>query len=229
MEQGIIDSISVIKYKKLEGLIDGTDCSVCLSEFQEDETLRLLPKCSHAFHIPCIDTWLRSHTNCPLCRAPIVSNTVVASSSPERSIEELETRVEVSEESVEESDGELSRTEEGEGSHSARFQINRDYEDQKEGQTSIEDTEKGIQPIRRSISLDSLAASKIVREIGDFQKESKVVIVPRRVEGSRGFLRLMMGSSSIGRSLQSGPALMKRSISCNGKFCRNADLPVRSF
>ncbi|CAL1395531.1 unnamed protein product [Linum trigynum] len=49
------------------------NCSVCLSEFEEGESLRLLPKCSHAFHIPCIDTWLRSHKNCPLCRAPIVA------------------------------------------------------------------------------------------------------------------------------------------------------------
>ncbi|KAG5228698.1 E3 ubiquitin-protein ligase [Salix suchowensis] len=65
-------SITVCRYKKGDGLIDGTDCSVCLSEFEEDESLRLLPKCSHAFHVPCIDTWLRSHSNCPLCRANIV-------------------------------------------------------------------------------------------------------------------------------------------------------------
>ncbi|KAK3030188.1 hypothetical protein RJ639_039665 [Escallonia herrerae] len=78
LQPSVISSITVIKYKKGDGLIEGTDCSVCLSEFQEDETLRLLPKCSHAFHIPCIDTWLRSHTNCPLCRAGIVSNTVNA-------------------------------------------------------------------------------------------------------------------------------------------------------
>lgn len=72
LQQSIIDSIAVFKYKKGEGLIEGTECSVCLNEFQEDESLRFLPKCSHAFHIPCIDTWLRSHKNCPLCRAPIV-------------------------------------------------------------------------------------------------------------------------------------------------------------
>ncbi|KAK3025955.1 hypothetical protein RJ639_040871 [Escallonia herrerae] len=81
LQPSVISSIMVIKYKKGDGLIEGTDCSVCLSEFQEDETLRLLPKCSHAFHIPCIDTWLRSHTNCPLCRAGIVSNTVSATPS----------------------------------------------------------------------------------------------------------------------------------------------------
>lgn len=75
LQQSIINSITVCKYRKGEGLIEGSDCSVCLNEFQEGETLRLLPKCSHAFHIHCIDTWLRSHTNCPLCRASIVSGT----------------------------------------------------------------------------------------------------------------------------------------------------------
>ncbi|CBI19211.3 unnamed protein product, partial [Vitis vinifera] len=76
LQQAIINSITVCKYKRGEGLIEGTECSVCLSEFQEDETLRLLPKCNHAFHIPCIDTWLSSHTNCPLCRARIISDIV---------------------------------------------------------------------------------------------------------------------------------------------------------
>ncbi|KAJ4847832.1 hypothetical protein Tsubulata_011787 [Turnera subulata] len=72
LDEALIKSITVCKYKKGDGLIEGTDCSVCLSEFQEDESLRLLPKCSHAFHVPCIDAWLRSHSNCPLCRANIV-------------------------------------------------------------------------------------------------------------------------------------------------------------
>ncbi|KAL6959434.1 RING-type E3 ubiquitin transferase, partial [Sarracenia purpurea var. burkii] len=87
LHQSVIDSITVFKYKSDDVLIEGTDCSVCLSEFREDETLRLLPKCSHAFHIPCIDTWLRSHKNCPLCRAPIVcdSNSAHASVSESNS------------------------------------------------------------------------------------------------------------------------------------------------
>lgn len=52
--------------------MEGTECSVCLSEFKEDENLRLLPKCSHAFHLQCIDTWLKSHSSCPLCRVNIL-------------------------------------------------------------------------------------------------------------------------------------------------------------
>ncbi|MED6204621.1 hypothetical protein PIB30_010743 [Stylosanthes scabra] len=77
LQESIINAIAVCRYKRGEGLIEGTECSVCLSEFQEDESVRLLPKCNHAFHLPCIDTWLRSHTNCPMCRAPIVSNNTV--------------------------------------------------------------------------------------------------------------------------------------------------------
>ncbi|XWS38761.1 hypothetical protein CRYUN_Cryun19dG0158000 [Craigia yunnanensis] len=72
LDEALIKSITVCKYKKGDGLIEGTDCSVCLSEFQEDESLRLLPKCGHAFHVQCIDTWLKSHSNCPMCRANII-------------------------------------------------------------------------------------------------------------------------------------------------------------
>ncbi|KAK7407151.1 hypothetical protein VNO78_08828 [Psophocarpus tetragonolobus] len=71
LDEALIKSITVCKYKKGDGLVEVTDCPVCLSEFQDDENVRLLPKCSHAFHLPCIDTWLKSHSSCPLCRASI--------------------------------------------------------------------------------------------------------------------------------------------------------------
>ncbi|KAJ6368613.1 hypothetical protein OIU78_001065 [Salix suchowensis] len=47
------------------------DCAVCLLEFEDDDYVRTLPVCSHAFHVDCIDIWLRSHANCPLCRAGV--------------------------------------------------------------------------------------------------------------------------------------------------------------
>ncbi|WMV57164.1 hypothetical protein MTR67_050549 [Solanum verrucosum] len=78
IETSLINLITIFKYQTGDGLVDGTECSVCLNEFQDDDSLKLLPKCNHAFHIDCIDMWLRSHVNCPLCRAPIISNTVVA-------------------------------------------------------------------------------------------------------------------------------------------------------
>ncbi|CAI9103358.1 OLC1v1001822C1 [Oldenlandia corymbosa var. corymbosa] len=71
LDESLIKSITVFKYRKSDKLVDGTECAVCLSEFQEEENLRLLPKCCHAFHPPCIDTWLKSQSNCPLCRSNV--------------------------------------------------------------------------------------------------------------------------------------------------------------
>lgn len=73
LDEALIKSITVCKYNKRGGLVEGHDCSVCLIEFQENENLRLLPKCNHAFHLPCIDTWLKSHATCPLCRASVTA------------------------------------------------------------------------------------------------------------------------------------------------------------
>ncbi|XP_076919258.1 E3 ubiquitin-protein ligase RING1-like [Bidens hawaiensis] len=70
----VINGLTVVSFSKSDGSVEGCDCSVCLTEFEEDDTLRVLPNCKHAFHVRCIDTWLRSHTNCPLCRAVIVDN-----------------------------------------------------------------------------------------------------------------------------------------------------------
>ncbi|XP_062201054.1 E3 ubiquitin-protein ligase Os03g0188200-like [Phragmites australis] len=47
------------------------DCAVCQSAFRDDDELRLLPACRHAFHSRCVDTWLRGNPSCPLCRASI--------------------------------------------------------------------------------------------------------------------------------------------------------------
>uniref|UniRef100_A0A803KPC3 RING-type E3 ubiquitin transferase n=1 Tax=Chenopodium quinoa TaxID=63459 RepID=A0A803KPC3_CHEQI len=46
-----------------------SECAVCLGVFEEEEMLRLLPKCEHVFHADCVDTWLRMHATCPSCRA----------------------------------------------------------------------------------------------------------------------------------------------------------------
>ncbi|XP_059647648.1 RING-H2 finger protein ATL2-like [Cornus florida] len=50
---------------------DSLECAVCLSEFEENETGRLLPKCKHSFHTDCIDMWFHSHSTCPVCRSPV--------------------------------------------------------------------------------------------------------------------------------------------------------------
>lgn len=44
------------------------ECAVCLGAMEEGERARTLPNCDHLFHVGCIDTWLRVHSTCPLCR-----------------------------------------------------------------------------------------------------------------------------------------------------------------
>ncbi|XP_022863139.1 RING-H2 finger protein ATL13-like isoform X1 [Olea europaea var. sylvestris] len=69
VDQSFIDTLPIFNYKAIIGVKDPFDCAVCLCEFVAEDELRLLPKCSHAFHMECIDTWLLSHSTCPLCRA----------------------------------------------------------------------------------------------------------------------------------------------------------------
>ncbi|TKY66787.1 E3 ubiquitin-protein ligase ATL41 [Spatholobus suberectus] len=57
--------------KVLEGGGSAVECAVCLSALEGEEKAKLLPNCNHFFHVGCIDTWLSSHSTCPLCRAGI--------------------------------------------------------------------------------------------------------------------------------------------------------------
>ncbi|KAJ3677147.1 hypothetical protein LUZ60_002871 [Juncus effusus] len=72
VDQSFIDALPIFLYKAIIGLKDPFDCAVCLCEFNQDDKLRLLPQCSHAFHFECIDTWLLSHSTCPLCRRSLL-------------------------------------------------------------------------------------------------------------------------------------------------------------
>ncbi|KAF3781099.1 RING-H2 finger protein [Nymphaea thermarum] len=68
VDRKVIDSLPVFRFASLRGPKDGLECAVCLNRFEPVEILRLLPKCKHAFHVECVDTWLESHSTCPLCR-----------------------------------------------------------------------------------------------------------------------------------------------------------------
>lgn len=73
LDKAFIDALPVFLYKEIMGLKEPFDCAVCLCEFSEQDKLRLLPLCSHAFHMNCIDTWLLSNSTCPLCRGVLFS------------------------------------------------------------------------------------------------------------------------------------------------------------
>ncbi|KAJ0435071.1 putative transcription factor C2H2 family [Helianthus annuus] len=64
-------SLPLFTFSSLTGKINGGDCAVCLSKFDGEDQLRLLPLCCHAFHAQCIDSWLKSNLTCPLCRSTV--------------------------------------------------------------------------------------------------------------------------------------------------------------
>ncbi|CAN0912319.1 Putative RING-H2 finger protein ATL49 [Linum grandiflorum] len=87
VDQSFIDTLPIFLYKSIlvgpgSTKSDPFDCAVCLSEFEPDDKLRLLPNCSHAFHMDCIDTWLLSHSTCPLCRSSLNNRSNNHSNSP---------------------------------------------------------------------------------------------------------------------------------------------------
>ncbi|XWS29041.1 hypothetical protein CRYUN_Cryun25bG0122600 [Craigia yunnanensis] len=77
LDSSVISSIPLFVYK-MEEYKHGLECVICLSAFEDNDVGRNLPKCGHGFHVECIDMWLQSHSNCPICRAPVLSNDKVS-------------------------------------------------------------------------------------------------------------------------------------------------------
>ncbi|XP_019462624.1 PREDICTED: E3 ubiquitin-protein ligase RING1-like isoform X2 [Lupinus angustifolius] len=230
LQQSLIDSITVFKYRKEEGLIDGTVCSVCLGEFEQQENLRLLPKCSHAFHIPCIDTWLRSHKNCPLCRAPVVHD---GGANGSRSGGTEVSATEANEE-------EIGTSHVGE-SESSTLRIEND---DSEGDSEIPDKmlpnsdkinfhalEVEIQHMMRSVSMDSSSAPMIFTDVVGLKCDvegshtslddkinsgNKDMLISKQGSGS--------GSSTIYKQTSIQHAFQKKPISLRGSFSHNTKL-----
>lgn len=73
LDRAIVEALPMFTFASLQGVKEGLECAVCLSRFEDADVLRLLPKCKHAFHLDCVDTWLVSHSTCPLCRHCITS------------------------------------------------------------------------------------------------------------------------------------------------------------
>ncbi|CAK9134003.1 unnamed protein product [Ilex paraguariensis] len=75
LDPAVVDNFPTFAYSEVKGRKIGKgalECAVCLNEFEDNETLRLIPKCDHVFHPECIDAWLTSHVTCPVCRANLV-------------------------------------------------------------------------------------------------------------------------------------------------------------
>lgn len=69
--QGADDKeISNIPTREFTKEDDPGECSICMTEFEEGDTISELP-CSHRFHEACVNRWLPIKRTCPLCRHDI--------------------------------------------------------------------------------------------------------------------------------------------------------------
>ncbi|XP_068650849.1 E3 ubiquitin-protein ligase Os04g0590900-like [Aristolochia californica] len=225
LDEALIKSITVCKYKRGDGLVEGTDCSVCLSEFQDDENLRLLPKCCHAFHVPCIDTWLKSHSNCPLCRANIVSPSPLALLLPPPA----RTETTPDHTPANETQREENMVTAGEDLELGRVEIERKtpvraLSNLEERDSITEIREEIIQPIRRSFSMDYSRPDHIsIADVLEMSMEDEIHEKDERLSDVEGSSRSSVGEDSKGyyknRALRSvmSPIPMKK-CSSSGRF-----------
>ncbi|KAK6937798.1 Zinc finger, RING-type [Dillenia turbinata] len=173
------------------------ECVVCLNEFQEKETLRVLPNCGHAFHLDCIDIWFQSNANCPLCRSSISGKPqkypldviVAPSSSPQDSQPFIGSYTSSDEDFVV---IELSREEDNvvtlphiqqERHNNLEQKIENNKKTRKFHRVSImgdecidvreKDDEFSIQPIRRSFSLDSAADRQLYLSVQEIIQQKR--------------------------------------------------------
>lgn len=67
-----INMIPKVKYR-VKHLPNGEEkdkCPICITELEDKTVVRNLP-CNHIFHPQCIDTWLASNPQCPICKAVV--------------------------------------------------------------------------------------------------------------------------------------------------------------
>ncbi|XP_059650887.1 RING-H2 finger protein ATL16-like [Cornus florida] len=204
LDESVIRSIPIFQFKKKEekeqSQTSRCECAVCLNEFQEEENLRVIPNCGHVFHIDCIDVWLQSNANCPLCRRSISAattssfaveqhNTAPSSSSTQDQENNLENDeefvvIELGELSNynESSLGEQERSNSGElwAPSSRRFdKVKRLNHVPSIGDECIDirhkDDEFSIQPTRRSFSMDSAADPQLFLAIQELVQQKRHV------------------------------------------------------
>ncbi|XP_066399916.1 probable E3 ubiquitin-protein ligase ATL44 [Miscanthus floridulus] len=76
IEKGALEKLPTVPFEADdEAAKDGDErpeCAICLAEFARGDEVRVLPPCGHAFHAPCVDTWLLCTSTCPSCRTALV-------------------------------------------------------------------------------------------------------------------------------------------------------------
>ena len=58
-----------IRIKENDNLIINKEyCNICCEDYIIGQYKRTLPSCNHIFHKKCVDKWLKTKSNCPVCR-----------------------------------------------------------------------------------------------------------------------------------------------------------------
>ncbi|KAL0338533.1 UNVERIFIED_CONTAM: RING-H2 finger protein ATL52 [Sesamum angustifolium] len=65
IDDKLLQTIPVFTFSAVKRDMDQEECVVCLGELEDDDMVRLLPNCKHAFHLPCIDRCTRSSSSVP--------------------------------------------------------------------------------------------------------------------------------------------------------------------
>ncbi|KAL6645495.1 hypothetical protein ACP70R_017103 [Stipagrostis hirtigluma subsp. patula] len=170
--------------------ISVSECAVCLSEFVERERVRLLPNCSHAFHIDCIDTWLQGSARCPFCRSDVTLpaaplpgiSTMTSTASSRRRDDELATSNSI----VIEVRGDHERwVSPGRDTPATGRRLRRQktqHTAESVGDEAIDTRRKATkleaQPLRRSLSLDSSCDKHLYVSVQEFLDTQRQVCNP---------------------------------------------------
>ena len=58
-----------VRIKENDNLIINKECcNICCEDYIIGHYKRILPSCNHVFHKKCVDKWLKTKSNCPICR-----------------------------------------------------------------------------------------------------------------------------------------------------------------
>jgi E3 ubiquitin-protein ligase ATL6/9/15/31/42/55 len=90
LDAAVLETFPIMVYSEVKEHKIGKgslECAVCLCEFEDDENIRLLPKCNHVFHADCIDEWLSSHVTCPVCRCNLTHDSNQLSEQTDEGVE----------------------------------------------------------------------------------------------------------------------------------------------
>ncbi|KAG6534352.1 RING-H2 finger protein ATL16-like [Zingiber officinale] len=206
LDTSAIRSIPVVTFSAGEKMASFRECAICLSEFHNEERLKLLPGCSHPFHIDCIDTWLQFNANCPLCRSGVVSS--IAGSSTEHIVvlEPLREQQGGSSNAPTEPSSEVGETS---STNPSPRRIKKWRKGQKVGSMGDEfvgDSSRCEQPMRRSFSMDSCNDRQLYLSIQEILRQS------RRGTGETSSSADGGGSGRVRRSLFSFGRSSRRSV-----------------